>query len=66
MLVKLAFVLQRLKISKKNFVTIDKDGGDNFWILWWDTAVMRQDIELMGAPPSSPSRENHANFQLKL
>ena len=26
---------------------IDKDGGDNFWILWGD-------IELMGGPPSPP------------
>ena len=34
---------------------INKDGGDNFWILWGDTAVMREDIELMGDPPKSPS-----------
>ena len=26
-------------------------GGDNFWILWGETAVMRGDIELMGVPP---------------
>ena len=43
------------KISKKFFVMISKDGGDNFWILWGDTAVMREDIELMGGPPT---REN--------
>ena len=46
MLVKLAFVMQRLqKISKKIFVMINKDGGgeDNFWILWGD-------IELKGSP----------------
>ena len=32
---------------------INKDGGggDNFSILWGDTAVMRGDIELMGVPP---------------
>ena len=32
---------------------INKDGGggDNFWILLGDTAVMRGDIELMGVPP---------------
>ena len=32
--------------------------GDNFKILWGDTAVMRGDIELMGGPPSPPTREN--------
>ena len=43
------------KISKKFFVMINKDGGgDNFWILWGDTAVMRGDIELMGGSPSPP------------
>ena len=42
MQVKLAFVMQRLKkYLNKFFVMIDKDGGDNFWILWGDTAVMR-------------------------
>ena len=35
-------------------------GGDNFWILWGDTAVMRGNIELMGGPPSPPTRENPA------
>ena len=29
-------------------------GGDNFSILWGDTAVMRGDIELMGGPQSPP------------
>ena len=49
MLVKLAFVMQRLKkYLKKIFVMIDKDVGG-------DTAVMRGDIELMGVPPT---REN--------
>ena len=42
------------KYPKKNFVMNDKDGGDNFWILWRDTAVMRGDIELMEAPLQSP------------
>ena len=32
---------------------INKDGGD--------TAVMRGDIELMGGPPSPPTRENPVN-----
>ena len=59
MLVKLAFVMQRLKkYLKKFFVMIDKDRGggwDNFWILWGDTAVMRWDIEFMGVPrPPTP------------
>ena len=37
---------------------INKDGGgDNFKILWGDTAVMIGDIELMG-DPQSPTREN--------
>ena len=59
MLVKLAFVMQRLKkYLKKIFVMIDKDGGgDNFWILWGDTAVMRGGIELMGGPPQSPPHQ---------
>ena len=59
MLVKLAFVMQRLKkYLKKIFVMISKDGGDNFWILWGDTAVIRRDIELIGGPTSPPTREN--------
>ena len=37
---------------------INKDGGDNFSILWGDTTVMRGDIELMGVPPVPPTREN--------
>ena len=43
MLVKLAFVMQKIeKISEKFFVMVNKDGGgDNFWIVWGDTAVMR-------------------------
>ena len=42
MLVKLAFVMQRLKkISKKIFVMINKDGGgDNFSILWGATQLL--------------------------
>ena len=41
---------------------INKDGGDNFWILWGDTAVMRGDIELIGGSPSAPTRENPAHI----
>ena len=48
------------KISKKNFVMINKDGeGTIFGFYWGDTAVMKGDIELMGgSPQSSPTREN--------
>ena len=51
------------KISKEKFVMIDKDGGgDNFWILWGDTAVMRGDRARGGSPspPPPPTRENPA------
>ena len=55
MLVKLAFVMQRLKKYLKNFfVMINKDGGG--------TAVMRGDIELMGGPPLGKT----LRFQLPL
>ena len=33
-------------------------GGGEFWDFMGDTAVMRGDIELMGVPPSPPTREN--------
>ena len=56
MLVKLAFVMQRLKKYLKKFCHDQQRwGGDNFWILW--EAVMRGDIELMGGSPSPPTRE---------
>ena len=55
MLVKLAFVTQRLKkISKKIFVMINKDGGG--------TAVMRGAIELMGGPPTRENPEIYGQF----
>ena len=55
MLVKLAFVMQRLKKYQKNFCHDQQRwGGDNFSVLWGDTAVMRGDIELMGDPPVPP------------
>ena len=51
------------KISKKFFVMISKDGGgDNFWILWGGTAVMREDIELMGVPPLGKTLPGMAVF----
>ena len=52
MLVKLAFVMERLKnYLKKFFVMTNKDGEDSFKILWGDTAVMRGEIEPMRDPP---------------
>ena len=56
MLVKLAFVTQRLKkISEKVFLMIDKDREEQFLnFIGRDTAVMRGDIELMGGSPQSP------------
>ena len=43
MLVKLAFVMQRFKKYLKHFCHDQQrwGGGDNFLILWGDTAVMR-------------------------
>ena len=61
MLVKLAFVMQRLKkYLKKIFVMINKDGGTTIFGLYGgNRAVMRGDIELMGGSPQSPpTREN--------
>ena len=37
---------------------INKDGGTIFGFYGGDTAVMRGDTELMGGPPSPPTREN--------
>ena len=55
MLVKLAFAMQRWKkISKKIFVMINNDGGGQFLGFMGGTAVMREDIELMGGSPLSP------------
>ena len=41
---------------------IDKDGGTIFGFYGGDTGVMRGDIELMGGPPSTPTRENSEIF----
>ena len=54
MLVKLAFVMQRLKKYLKKIVMINKDGGGQFFDFMGDTVVMRGDIELMGVPPVPP------------
>ena len=52
MLVKLAFVMQRLKNIKKNFCHDQQRwGGGNFWILWGGQLLWGGDIELMGVPP---------------
>ena len=65
MLVKLAFVMQRLKkYLKKIFVMIDKDGGGQFLdFMEGDTAVMRGDLELMGVPPSPPPLGKTLKYQ---
>ena len=53
MLVKLAFVMQRLKkISKKNFCHDQQSwGGDNFLDFMGGHSCYKGDIELMGVPP---------------
>ena len=55
MLVKLAFVMQRLKKYLKKFCHDQQrwEGGQ-FLDFMEGTAVMRGDIELMGGPPVSP------------
>ena len=56
MLVKLAFVMQRLKKYLKNLCHDQQRwGGDNFSILWRGHSCYEGDIELMGGPPT---REN--------
>ena len=55
MLVKLAFVMQRLKKYLKKFLSWSTkigEGGGQFLDFMGDTAVMRGDIELMGVPQS--------------
>ena len=54
MLVKLAFVMQRLKIYPKKFLSLSTKMGGQFLDFRGDTAVMRGDIELMAGPPSPP------------
>ena len=61
MLVKLAFVMQRLKKYLKNNFCHDQQrwGGGQFLDFMGDTAVMRGDMELMAPLPVPPStREN--------
>ena len=54
MLIKLAFVMQRLKKYLKNFCHDQQRwGGNNFSILWGDSCY-EGDIELMGVPPVPP------------
>ena len=52
MLAKLALVMQRLKIYLKTFCHDWQRWGDNFWILWGDTAVMRGHRAHGGSPQS--------------
>ena len=60
MLVKLAFVMQRLKkISEKFFVMINKDGGGGtIFLFYGGHSCYEGDIELMGVPPVPPTKEN--------
>ena len=59
MLVKLAFVMQRLKKYLKKFLSWStKMGGDNLSILWGGHSCYEGDIELMGGSPSPPTGEN--------
>ena len=55
MLVKLAFVVQRLKKYLKNFCHDQQRWGGQFLdFMGRETAVMRGDIELMGGSPQFP------------
>ena len=59
MLVKLAFVMQRLKKYLKKFCHDQQRWeGTIFRFYGGETAVMRGDIELMGVPPVPPTRVN--------
>ena len=60
MLVKLAFVMQRLKKYLKNFChDRQRWGGDNFWILWGgDSCYKGGHIAHGGFPSPPPTREN--------
>ena len=42
------------KISEKIFVMIDKDGGDNFWILWGRHSCYEGGHRAHGGSPQSP------------
>ena len=58
MLVKLAFVMQRLK----KYLCHDQQrwgGGQFFDFMGGNTAVMRRDIELMGVPPTRENPDIH-------
>ena len=58
MLVKLAFVMQRLKKYLKIFVMINKDGGGGqFFDFMGGHSCYEGGIELMGVPPVPPLRE---------
>ena len=54
MLVKLAFVMQRLKKYLKTICHDQQRWGGQFLDFMGGTAVMRGDIELMGDPPVPP------------
>ena len=55
MLVKLAFVMQRLKkVSEKIFVMIDKDGGGQFLDFMGGDSCYEREHRAHGGPPSPP------------
>ena len=60
MLVKLAFVMQRLKKYLKKFCHDQQiwGGGDNFWILWQGHSCYEGGHRAQGGSPSPPAREN--------
>ena len=64
MLVKLAFVMQRLKISEKIFVRINKDGGGGqFLDFMGGYSCYEGEHRAHGGIPSPPTRENPALHQ---
>ena len=67
MLVKLAFVMQRLKnIWKKICHDQQRWGGTIFLFYGGDTAVTKGDIELMGSssfPPLGKTLGSHVNIE---
>ena len=55
MLVKLAFVMQRLKNIQKKFVMINRDGGGGQFLDYMGGhSCYEGEIELIGAPQSPP------------
>ena len=60
MLVKLAFVMQRLKKYLKNFCHDQQRWGGTIFLFYWG------DMELMGCPPSPFTRENPVDWHTRM